>query len=173
MSRDLWPYLARWRLTIVTRMESVPVLEDLSVDECLALLRRRVVGRVGTTIGALPAVLPVNYAMIGRDIVFRSAPGTKLTAAVLNTPVAFEVDDLDEVGRVGWSVMVVGRATEVVDPVDLETVGGLPLEPWAPGGRDHIVRVRTEYVTGRRIVRRQETSTSDDPDDLDEPILVE
>lgn len=129
------------------------MLEELTRDECLTLLRSRHVGRVGVTIAALPAVLPVNYAMLDDDIVFRTMPGTKLTAAAMNTVVAFEVDDADDTTRTGWSVMVVGQAEEIRDEAVLDRARQLDLEPWVDGAADHFVMVRSERLSGRRVGR--------------------
>ncbi len=125
-------------------------MEPLHPEDCRAYLRAATVGRVGTTIGALPAVLPVRYRMLGDHVVFRAAPGTRLTSAVLGAPVAFEVDHLDERDHTGWSVMVVGQALELVDDRLLERARSLELVPWS-GDRDHFLTIATDYVTGRRV----------------------
>ena len=46
---------------------------DLSRDECLGYLARVPVARVGVTIGALPAIFPVNFRMRGEDLVLFGA----------------------------------------------------------------------------------------------------
>jgi len=127
-------------------------LELLTEAESLALLATGDVGRVGVTIGALPAIFPVNYGMVGGNIVFRTAPGTKLTAATSSAVVAFEVDDFDRATRSGWSVLAVGRADVVHDVEMAFKVLDAEIEPWAGGIRSCIVRIRPELVTGRRIV---------------------
>jgi len=86
------------------------------------------------------------------DIVFRTGAGTKLDAALHNSVVAFEVDDVDPLYHGGWSVLVVGIADEVRDPASLQRAMALPLAPWAPGDRHHVVALRPEFVSGRRIV---------------------
>ena len=53
-------------------------LELLPEQDALELLAGGEVGRVGVTIGALPAIFPVNYRLIDGTIVFRTAPGSKL-----------------------------------------------------------------------------------------------
>jgi nitroimidazol reductase NimA-like FMN-containing flavoprotein (pyridoxamine 5'-phosphate oxidase superfamily) len=129
-------------------------LELLSEPECYDLVRSAAVGRVGVTVGALPVILPVNYACVGRDVVFRTAEGTKLRAAVDRAVVAFEVDAYDPLERSGWSVLLVGEAREIVDPAEVEALEETGLEPWTDGaGRTHWVRLRPEFVSGRRIVR--------------------
>lgn len=126
-------------------------MQILSRAECLALLRHSLVGRVIVTDRALPAAFPVNFALLGEDVVFRTAAGSKLEAASARAVVAFEVDDMDPVRQTGWSVLVQGRAALIEDPVDLARASALPLQPWAPGRRLEFVRVRSELVSGRRI----------------------
>jgi nitroimidazol reductase NimA-like FMN-containing flavoprotein (pyridoxamine 5'-phosphate oxidase superfamily) len=127
-------------------------LELLTEPECLELLAGTEVGRVGLTIGALPAIFPVNYGMVDGTIVFRTAPGSKLAAAALGAVVAFEVDDYDRSDRSGWSVLAVGPS-EVVHDIGLTfRVLDAAIEPWAGGTRTSIVRIRPEIISGRRIV---------------------
>jgi nitroimidazol reductase NimA-like FMN-containing flavoprotein (pyridoxamine 5'-phosphate oxidase superfamily) len=121
-------------------------------DACLALLGAGGIGRVGVSIGAVPAVFPVNYAMLDREVVFRTAAGTRLDAAVRNAVVAFEVDDLDPQYREGWSVLVVGIAGEIADDARRARAEALPLRPWAPGSTERVMVIRPELVSGRRIV---------------------
>lgn len=127
-------------------------LEILSREECLQLLASVPVGRVAVSVDALPVILPVNFGLLGEDVVFRTAPGSKLDAAVRNAVVAFEVDHYDPVYHTGWSVLVTGVAEEVTDPLVLAAARALPLEPWALDGlADHVVRIRTGMISGRRI----------------------
>lgn len=128
-------------------------LDLLSESECYDLLASGAVGRVGVTVGALPVILPVNYRVVGHDVVFRTSPGTKLRAALDRAVIAFEVDAIDDERRTGWSVLAVGRAREVVDPDEVERLDELGLEPWAgDGARDRWVRLHPEFVSGRRIL---------------------
>jgi nitroimidazol reductase NimA-like FMN-containing flavoprotein (pyridoxamine 5'-phosphate oxidase superfamily) len=126
-------------------------IEVLSADDCRARLHAQRVGRVALT-GDEPAVLPVVYAMVDGDVVFRTAPGAKLVEAVLHHNVVFEVDDYDIDGGRGWSVNVVGPAAEVVHPTELARVRALELPAWAGEVRDRYVRITAEHVSGRRIV---------------------
>jgi nitroimidazol reductase NimA-like FMN-containing flavoprotein (pyridoxamine 5'-phosphate oxidase superfamily) len=127
-------------------------LEILTEAEAWSLLCTGVVGRVGVTIGALPAIFPVNFAVIDGAIVFRTAPGTKLSAAATDTVVAFEVDDYERSDRSGWSVLVVGRAHVVHDLDVTFKVLAARLEPYVGGVRTNIVCIRPEFISGRRIV---------------------
>lgn len=126
-------------------------LLKLSAAECLALLGNRHLGRIALVESDHPVILPVNYVLDEAAIVFRTAPGTKLDAAALGMPVAFEIDGIDASDRTGWSVLVRGRAEHVTDPATLERLRRLPLMPWAPGAKPHYVRIGTEKMSGRRI----------------------
>jgi len=119
----------------------------------LALVASVPVGRVGITIDALPAILPVNFLVHDGAVVFRTVPGTKLDAATAGTVVAFEADGFT-VGTPpsGWSVLVRGVAREITDEDQLVVARGLPLESWAfDGTADRFVRIEPTLVTGRRV----------------------
>jgi nitroimidazol reductase NimA-like FMN-containing flavoprotein (pyridoxamine 5'-phosphate oxidase superfamily) len=127
-------------------------LELLTEDQARELLARGEIGRVGITIGALPAIFPVNYRVIEGAIVFRTAPGSKMSAAAEGAVVAFEVDDYQLADRTGWSVLAIGRA-EVVHDLDLTfKVNESQLEPFADGTRTSIVRIEPTFLSGRRLV---------------------
>ena len=121
-------------------------------DECLELLASCQVGRVGTSMGALPVILPVNYVVFDHGVLFRTAAGTKLDAAVRGIVVAFEADAYDPDGRAGWSVLLVGKASEVIDPVKLERAEAVAMPPW-PGaeGELHYVHIKAERISGRQF----------------------
>ena len=85
----------------------------LPTNQCLELLRSNVVGRLAVSITNHPDIFPVNYVVDHGCIVFRTAEGTKLAAAVLGRGVAFEVDGYDADGGEAWSVVVKGHAVEI------------------------------------------------------------
>lgn len=129
-----------------------PILQALSAEECAELLHQMPVGRIALTVDALPVILPVNYAVVNEEIVFRTVPGTKLAAASRNAVVAFEVDSYEEDGRSGWSVMIQGIASEVTDPSSVTPAPDSPLEAWAFDGQaDHLVRIVPRRMSGRRF----------------------
>ena len=126
-------------------------LETLSVDECLELLATHHFGRVAIDEAEGPTILPVNYVLDLGSVVFRTDEGTKLDAAARRERISFQVDHVDEGARVGWSVLIRGKAEEVADPVELERLRTLPLEPFAGGERHRYVRLLSSSITGRRI----------------------
>jgi nitroimidazol reductase NimA-like FMN-containing flavoprotein (pyridoxamine 5'-phosphate oxidase superfamily) len=121
--------------------------------ECLRRLGPGGVGRVAVTVGALPAIFPVNFAMLDDDVVFTTTGGTKLAAAARAAVVAFEVDAFDVASRRGWSVMVVGPSEQITDIVALARASRLPLARWTGGEQaEAFVRIRAEIVSGRDLV---------------------
>ncbi|MFG2088644.1 MULTISPECIES: pyridoxamine 5'-phosphate oxidase family protein [unclassified Spirillospora] len=126
-------------------------LEILDEDECRDLLARAAIGRIVFTHQALPAIQPVNFAFSDGDIVIRTSRKSRLATAATDTVVAFEIDEFDTGARTGWSVVAVGRARHVADPAAVAGLEALPLHTWAPGERDHFIRIRPELITGRRV----------------------
>ena len=126
-------------------------LQTLSPVECFDLLEPGGIGRVGFASADGIMILPVNFAVTGRTIVFRTAPDT-LLAVYGNAQVGFEVDHLDETLREGWSVLVHGHAHKVTDEREVKRIEDRThLEPWAVGARDVYVRIAPTRISGRRI----------------------
>lgn len=136
-------------------MQHSPIIVRLAVlsrMECLALLGTVPVGRLGISIEALPAILPVDFALLHEQIVIRSVPGTKLNAATTQAVVAFEADAWDPAGEWGWSVLVRGRGSEITDPAELAEAEQLPLRAWAlKDAANRFLRIETTMVSGRRF----------------------
>lgn len=127
-------------------------LEMLPFDACVRLLASVPLGRVGFYADGELVILPVNHAMDGQDVVFRTARGSKLDAAEEQDLVAFEADDYDPQNRSGWSVLVTGRAAAVYEEAEIKRLGRLGLRPWATAVEHPFwVRIRPTSVTGRRI----------------------
>jgi len=128
-------------------------LDPIDIDECWQLLATQPVGRVAVGIDHYPVIVPVNFALDGQSVVFRSSPGAKLNR-IHGAKVTFEVDQIDPVHRTGWSVLVkgvahglnVGGNQELVERA--EAAGAAP---WASGERAYLVRIVPDEVTGRRI----------------------
>jgi nitroimidazol reductase NimA-like FMN-containing flavoprotein (pyridoxamine 5'-phosphate oxidase superfamily) len=126
-------------------------LTELSESECLRLLGQRAVGRVALVVDGRPLVLPVSFVFRNGAVLFRTGWGLKLDAAVHGAPIAFEIDDVDHTQLTGWSVLVQGQAEQITAPAELEALQDAPLRPWAPGERDHYVRIVPDAISGRRI----------------------
>lgn len=127
-------------------------LEVIGREECLALIAGVPVGRIIFTDRALPAVMPVAFAVRDDSVIIRTGSGSKLAMAASNAVVAFEADQIARDLQAGWSVTVVGRCSEATDPAD---IAALPLRSWTPGRPDHYIRIVAELVSGRRLRRSQ------------------
>ncbi len=125
-------------------------LDVLDDEECFSLLAAHHFGRVALTVGALPVIMPIHYALLGHDPVFRTDVGAKLMAASEGAVLCLEIDHADPVTHTGWSVMVTGHASVLRAPNDLEAAAALPLRPWVGHG-DVFVRIEATLVSGRRI----------------------
>ena len=126
-------------------------LEVLDEDECFELMATMEVGRLAVVSGGVPLIFPVNYAVVDGNIVIRTAPGTKLTAAGRNQ-VTIEADEIDPATHTGWSVVVRGRAEEITDfdPSEIKGLRNIALRPWA-GDKPVWLRIVPLVVTGRRL----------------------
>lgn len=118
--------------------------------ESFRLLASVPVGRLIFTSNALPAVRPVNFALVDELIVLRTAAAI-MARKVNDMIVAFEADHLDPATFSGWSVTVTGRSALVTDPSVIARYEGLPLGPRAPGIRDQFVAITTDLVEGLRV----------------------
>jgi uncharacterized protein len=127
-------------------------VEHLSVETCLSLLERHRVGRLGVVDADGPLVLPVNYVLDRGTVVLRSDPGLKLDLANEHETAAFEIDGVDHTRRLGWSVLVRGRLSQVTDPEDRARLEALELEPYVGGDKSHLLRLDSRTITGRRII---------------------
>ena len=127
--------------------------EILGTEECERLLASQQVGRLAVVVDRYPMVFPVNFSIDGDAVVFRAAPGTKLTAAQHHN-VGFQVDSIDLVRRTAWSVLLTGMAEIVTDDHDESTIArsrSLPIDPLEGGEKDTWVRIIRHSISGRRI----------------------
>ena len=128
-------------------------LDEIDAEQCWRLLATQPVGRVAIIVGHYPLVFPVNFAIDGHEILYRTGVGIKLHS-VRRCNVTFQVDEIDPVHRTGWSVMVKGAAHELDVERNREAAsraefGGAT--PWAPGNREHLIRIVADQISGRRI----------------------
>lgn len=133
-------------------MSTNSALEALDRSQCQALLASQAVGRLVFCADGVPSARPVNFALHEGDIVMRLGR-SRWVEQLDRAVVAFEVDQIDQTTRTGWSVLVVGKARLVTDVDELVELIDPHRRPWAPGVRDQVVRVSLEQITGRRISR--------------------
>jgi nitroimidazol reductase NimA-like FMN-containing flavoprotein (pyridoxamine 5'-phosphate oxidase superfamily) len=135
-------------MALVDRRTGIEIIDR---SECLRLLAADDFGRIGVLDGGHPLILPVNYAMDGDVVVFRTGEGTKLDA--IRGPACFEIDGHDGEAHTGWSVVVRGRLEEVTQhQQDLyERLKDLA-SPWSTDAeKAHVLRIVPASIRGRRV----------------------
>jgi nitroimidazol reductase NimA-like FMN-containing flavoprotein (pyridoxamine 5'-phosphate oxidase superfamily) len=133
------------------------MMEELDEAESLRLISAGGIGRIAYMSRFGPAVLPVNYQWYDGAIVFRTARHSALDEDLQtgitggDYEVAFEIDEIDVIGRQGWSVLLQGPAHHVESEEARARAKDAGVEPWAPGDRELFLRIVPHRVTGRRI----------------------
>jgi uncharacterized protein len=141
--------------------DGLPIFLDDA--ECRRLLATVALGRLGFTDGALPAILPVPFAVYEGHVVIPAREGSPVVAAVRGAVVALEVDRFDHVTETGWSVTVVGPSRVVSDPEEVRTVRGRGLpDRWLGPGRC-LIRVHVGLVRGWYVPARPAEPTPEEP----------
>jgi nitroimidazol reductase NimA-like FMN-containing flavoprotein (pyridoxamine 5'-phosphate oxidase superfamily) len=142
---------------------SEPIVEALDEAESLSLIAAGGVGRIGYTGRFGPAVLPVNYDLYERTIVFRTGLHSPMVEdlrtgiADAEYKVAFEIDRIQPVTQEGWSVLVQGSAHFVDSEEELAPIARLGVQAWAGGPKEQFIRIIPQRITGRRIRRTSGT----------------
>lgn len=126
--------------------DDVAYFAPLDESECLALLRTADVGRVAWAAAEGITVMPVNFRVDGRTVVFHTGAGSPLAALLETTVVGFQVDEIDPESRIGWTVLVRGT-TGAADPA-AESVS------WVPDGRDVGIAITPTSFGGRVVSGR-------------------
>jgi nitroimidazol reductase NimA-like FMN-containing flavoprotein (pyridoxamine 5'-phosphate oxidase superfamily) len=128
-----------------------PAIDELTPADCWTLLRGTGLGRLATSADRFVDILPVNYFVHDETILFRTAAGSKLVNIALNSLVAFEVDGVDT--RWHWSVVIHGRAEQLLSEADAIESGVMELVSWSPTAKHTYVRITPTDINGRRIDR--------------------
>ncbi|MCC3296301.1 pyridoxamine 5'-phosphate oxidase family protein [Arthrobacter sp. zg-Y916] len=129
---------------------TVPV--ELGASECWDYIRQSSVGRLAVISGGRPEIFPINFAVDHGSVVFRTAEGTKLSAALDDSPVAFEIDGYDDRLSFAWSVVLKGTASRLESIEDVLDSAELELFPWQEGEKNHFIRIEPEEISGRRFL---------------------
>ncbi|MFH8371717.1 helix-turn-helix domain-containing protein [Streptomyces sp. NPDC018031] len=128
-----------------------PALMRLSEADCWERLGTHGVGRLGLSAADAPLVLPVNYLVDARTVVYRTEQASP-AAVTGGTQLSFEADHLSEGDSSGWSVLIVGTAEHLTDPAETEAFAGRSgSQPWAGGPRNLWIRLVPDQVSGRLI----------------------
>jgi nitroimidazol reductase NimA-like FMN-containing flavoprotein (pyridoxamine 5'-phosphate oxidase superfamily) len=126
---------------------------ELSEHDCKALLTQHTAGRVGFMAGDGPQILPVTYQYRNGSVIFRTSPVGPLAGLVRRTSVAFEIDNIDEEAKSGWSVLVLGFAEALTDDYLLTSAWETGPVPWADGVRNLFIEIKPRRISGRAVRR--------------------
>ena len=129
-------------------MDSDAIIE-MTGNEPWDFIADRSFGRMALTILGQPEIFPVNYSLVGRKLVFRTAEGTKLMGVLLDSHVAFEVDEV-EADR-ATSVVLKGTAHKIETQADLDKFDLSHLHSWVPTLKYNLVVIDVKEITGRRF----------------------
>ncbi len=121
----------------------------LTDDQSWKLIEGTQHGRLVVIVGGEPDIFPVNYAVSGRKLYLRTAPGNKLAELTINAKVLFETDGIlsDE----AWSVVLRGTARVLDKSADIAAAEALGLKPWVPTLKDFYVEIEPTNVSGRHF----------------------
>ena len=122
---------------------------ELTVNQCWDYIRKAEIGRLAVITDQHPEIFPVNFVVDRGSVVFRTAEGTKLTAALEGGAVAFEVDGYDSGLGFAWSVVLKGRAERLESIEEVLASEELPLFPWQSGEKNHFMRIEPAQTSGR------------------------
>jgi nitroimidazol reductase NimA-like FMN-containing flavoprotein (pyridoxamine 5'-phosphate oxidase superfamily) len=140
-----------------------PVLEELTLDECMQMLRIGTIGRIAFTVDDFPMIFPVNYRLVETSaapwIALRTRPGNVIARAPLAS--AFEIDGHIDARKEGWSVLVRGTL-EPIDPDAADFRERFDPEPWVPAERDRWLAIAPFAITGRRLIQVEQPWELDD-----------
>jgi transcriptional regulator with XRE-family HTH domain len=129
-----------------------PVVSQLTQEECRVLMGSVPIGRVAFALHGPPLVLPVNFTLMGHEIVIQTAAMAPLAElARAGRLVSFEVDEIDEPSRLGWSVLCHGPARISVEQGAHDHHAMDLVRPWFGGDRRTVVIITPTAVSGRRI----------------------
>jgi uncharacterized protein len=124
------------------------VITVLTEDECWAELRSDEFGRLAYRLGDEINLVPVNYAVDGDTLLFRTAEGNKLLGVVMHPDVVFEIDHFEE--ERATSVVVRGEARKLEEDEE-HRAENVPLRPWVDTLKYNVVEIRPTQLTGRRF----------------------
>jgi len=122
------------------------VVTDLTPEECWQMLRDEEFGRLAYRLVDEIHITPINYAVDGDTLLFRTAEGNKLLAVVMGSEVAFEIDQYGE--ESARSVVVRGVA-RLLPEDEAHRAENVPLRPWVPTLKYNVVEIQPKVVSGR------------------------
>jgi uncharacterized protein len=135
----------------------VPLTDDdrlrevLDETECRRLLATTTTGRLGFTDSALPAIVPVPFAVHDGHVLVAARRGSPMVKAVRGSVVAFQTDTYDPGAGTGWSVTAVGPSRVISDPGLVAELDGLDRSDLPQDPSRCYISVQLAMVRGWRM----------------------
>lgn len=124
------------------------IITELTTEECWAMLRAEEFGRLAYRLPEEVNIVPINYAVDGDSLLFRTAEGNKLLGVVIYSDVVFEIDSYDD--EYAQSVILRGNARRLEEDEE-HRADHVPLRPWLDTLKYNVVEIIPTQITGRRF----------------------
>jgi nitroimidazol reductase NimA-like FMN-containing flavoprotein (pyridoxamine 5'-phosphate oxidase superfamily) len=139
----------------------------LTTEECWELLRADEFGRLAFRMVDEVHLVPINYAVDGDTLLFRTSGGNKLLGVTMHPEVVFEIDSYDDEHAHSVIVRGIARRLEEDEEHRAELV---PLRPWVATPKYNVVEIRPTEITGRAFtLNRPWLHLRDDGPDVSAP----
>jgi nitroimidazol reductase NimA-like FMN-containing flavoprotein (pyridoxamine 5'-phosphate oxidase superfamily) len=129
-------------------MAEEDVITELTPEQCWEMLRAEEFGRLAFRLVDEVHITPINYAVDGETLLFRTAEGNKLLGVVMGSQVAFEIDRYGE--DTARSVVIRGTA-RLLPEDEAHRADNLRLRPWVPTLKYNVVEISPTVVSGREF----------------------
>ena len=124
------------------------VVRKLDKSECWDFLGRSTFARLAYHLRGHTRIAPINYALDGQRIIFRTAEGSKFYALKVEDRVALEIDEHD--AATARSVVIQGHVSEILQPEEIKDAT-VHLRPWVRTEKKHVLAIAVDKVTGREF----------------------
>lgn len=125
-------------------------VRELTDEECWERLASEEFGRLAFQMVDEIHLVPINYALDGRSLLFRTAAGNKLFAVALSRDVVFEIDHVDDEQDTAWSVILRGYP-RLLEEDEAHRAEQVPLRPWVDTRKESVVEIKATGVSGREF----------------------
>ena len=122
----------------------------LSETQCQDLLASESFGRVSLTMRALPVIMPINYGYLGGSVILGMGDGPARRAIAGGNVIALGVDSGNLTDSF-WTVLAIGRATEITDHTETTEFQRMGLTDLTGAPAEHYLQLRPDIMTGYRF----------------------
>ena len=123
-------------------------VSQLTTEQCWEKLRAQEFGRLAYHLADEVHITPINYAVDGETLIFRTSEGSKLLGVVMSADVAFDIDEFGE--DFASSVIIRGKARKLEEDEE-HRAENVPLRPWVPTLKFNVVEITPIEISGREF----------------------